>query len=509
MIPERLELRDAVAAFVVFAMTVTMVLTSDANPAVALALYAALFLPYAYFVARAARSTLNPVVIVALGLAVRGILIFAEPVLSDDIFRYVWEGRVSMAAHNPFYLAPSSEVLLELRDTEIWPQINHADVPTIYPPMAQFSFALNALWNGGTTSMRAIFVAVEFLTLAILWRWSRDEDTWQRILALTLYVLNPLVFVEVAWSGHLDVLAWCALVLGLVVWQRAQGPVQGAHAGFWLGMSIATKFLGLMALAALILSPRRGASWRAVVVRRSALVATAALIVAASYLPYIEAGPNLFSGFGTYAAKWRSNDGGFRLMTTIAQTGIERWAPDAWRENPSDPESKILVELSSLDALFVELGLTKTWEDEVLPDTTFAAEEIAQSAAKMLALLFMALALMWCVLVEHDPFRQFLVLMGVLLLVAPTVHPWYVAWLIPFAALRPHPAPLAFSALVLVSYGAWLSAARAGPWSIPDPIVAVEYLTVLALAIGFAAGPSPGLFGSRRNLPQSNPSDTH
>lgn len=473
--------QDVTVAVLFFAATAVMAAVANMRPVASLWLYAGLFLPYAFFVHRSlSAKQLNPLLVVALALAVRIALAFAEPVLSDDIYRYVWEGRVSLAAHNPFYLAPNSEVLVNLRDSSIWPNINHREIPTIYPPMAQFAFAFNALWNGGTTSMRLIFIGVEVLTVFILWRWTRGEGEAWKIPALTLYALNPLIFVETAWSGHLDVIAWCSLVLALCVWQKGESAAHGAHAGLWLGMSIAAKFLGLMALAAIILAPARDRASE--LKKRGAMLATVVLIVGASYLPYVEAGAALFQGFGSYAASWRSNDGGFRLVSDTTEAAIEAWAPTAWRQNPEDPES-VLVRLDRLDNLFLGLGITKEWKGRTIAATTFAPTEIAQTTTKFLALLVMFLALLWCVFVEPDPFRKFAILMMTLLFVAPTVHPWYVAWLIPFAALRPRAAPLVFSALCLVSYGAWLSAARGGGWELPTWVIATEYLTVLAIIV--------------------------
>jgi len=474
--------RDVVAAILLFATTVAMVAVVEFRPVATLWLYAGLFLPYAFFVHRSfSPRTLSPALVVAIALAVRFALAFAEPVLSDDIFRYVWEGRVSLAAHNPFYLAPDSEVLVNLRDAEIWPNINHASVPTIYPPMAQFAFAFNALWQGGTTSMRLIFIAVEVLTVFILWRWTRSSEGSWKIPALTIYALNPLVFVETAWSGHLDVIAWCSLILGLAVWQKGDEASHGAHAGLWLGMSIASKFLGLMALAAIVFAPPRR-DWRTALRKRGAMLATVFLIVGVSYLPYSEAGPNLFSGLGTYAASWRSNDGAFRLVSDTTQSAIESWAPVEWRTSPDEPGSA-LIRLEGLNEIFFDLGITREWEGREIAATTFTPSQIAQTIAKLLALLAMALTLLWCLLAEQDPLNRFAVLMLVLLFVAPTVHPWYVAWLIPFAALRPQSGALVFSALTLVAYGAWLSSQRGGPWSIPAWVVAIEYITVLGLIV--------------------------
>jgi hypothetical protein len=73
--------------------------------------------------------------------AVAGLaLVLAPSVLSDDLYRYLWDGRVLRAGFDPYAFAPSDPALAALRD-EHWAHINHPQIPTIYPPIAQGLFA--------------------------------------------------------------------------------------------------------------------------------------------------------------------------------------------------------------------------------------------------------------------------------------------------------------------------------------------------------------------------------
>jgi len=68
-------------------------------------------------------------------------IIFSPPYLSDDIFRYIWDGRVQAAGVNPYRYIPAEEPLAQLRDEEIYTHINRREsVRTIYPPIAQAAF---------------------------------------------------------------------------------------------------------------------------------------------------------------------------------------------------------------------------------------------------------------------------------------------------------------------------------------------------------------------------------
>lgn len=451
--------------------------------------YAALFLPYAAILWLLRDEAPAGVGVLLMGTAILGrfILVPADPLLSDDLYRYVWEGRVTLSGANPFVLAPVSDALTPLRDATIWPLINHPEIPTIYPPFSQGFFALNAALGGGLVTMKFLFVAFEAAMVAIVWRLVRDRVARRKLLfAFAIYALNPLVVVEVAWSGHLDVLAWGSLVAGLVVWEsdpelRWRTVVLAATL---VGLSISAKLLGVLALPFLVTGRHRLSTettrFRRLG-RRLAAPVLAVLVVVATYLPFADAGPKLFSGFGTYASTWRSNEGGYRAMASLTQHLLVTFASDDDRTVPGDPESDVVFRMESWDAFFTARGWTKTWEGEEIPATTFTAYTVAQTATKAIVAFLCALALLWLMLARWQPLAATASILLLLYFFAPTVHPWYVAWLVPFAALRPRATPIAFSALVLVGYGAWISMARGGPWALEWWAVALEYGIVAAV----------------------------
>src|SRR3990172_4761818 len=72
----------------------------------------------------------------ACSIVFRAILLWTEPVLSDDLYRYVWDGRVQAAGLSPYLHAPEAPGLSHLRDDTIYPRINRPWARTIYPPRA-------------------------------------------------------------------------------------------------------------------------------------------------------------------------------------------------------------------------------------------------------------------------------------------------------------------------------------------------------------------------------------
>lgn len=74
-------------------------------------------------------------IVLGAAIALRALLLTAPPILSTDIYRYVWDGRVQAAGINPYRYIPADPALASLRDSVVYPQINRADYArTIYPP---------------------------------------------------------------------------------------------------------------------------------------------------------------------------------------------------------------------------------------------------------------------------------------------------------------------------------------------------------------------------------------
>ncbi len=83
--------------------------------------------------------------IVAFTALMQGVLIFSSPTLTDDMYRYVWDGRVQAQGISPYRYPPNAPELLSLRDQEIYPSINRKPIVTVYPPAAEVAYFL--LWK--------------------------------------------------------------------------------------------------------------------------------------------------------------------------------------------------------------------------------------------------------------------------------------------------------------------------------------------------------------------------
>ena len=137
------------------------------------------------------------------GLIYRLLLLPTAPTLSNDIYRYAWEGYLQTEGISPYQHSPNSKALFDYRN-EFWPSVNNKDVPAIYPPMTQIVNAVVFLGFRTIFGFKIAFLIIEgFLIITILSILKLRGQSLERIL---IYVWNPLVIVEIAGSGHHDVL---------------------------------------------------------------------------------------------------------------------------------------------------------------------------------------------------------------------------------------------------------------------------------------------------------------
>lgn len=243
----------------------------------------------------------------AVGLAARLFVLLGPPVMSTDLYRYVWDGRVQAAGINPYLYVPADPALAALRDTGegpamIYPNINRADTaPTIYPPAAQMLFAAIGLTAPGIWTVKAVMLAMDVLAGLAAWgllRASLRPDAY-----VLVWAWNPLVIWEFAGAGHIDAAALAASGLALLLAARHRPGL----AGIALGVAVLCKLLPA-AIAPAIWRPR---DWRA--------PAAAILTVAVGYACYASAGWRVLGYLPGYAREEElARGGGFLLLRLLA-----------------------------------------------------------------------------------------------------------------------------------------------------------------------------------------------
>jgi hypothetical protein len=194
-------------------------------------IYTGLFAVYlvASYLALRARNTLplrpTLALIAVVAVAGRGILIFSPPTLSNDMYRYIWDGRVMAAGLSPYAYAPGNPAVEALHPPgyRIWDHINRKSAITIYPPGAEVFFAgVYRIYPDSVTWTKGAMVLVDLascvLLLLILGRLSMP------LTRVLVYAWAPLPIVEFASSGHMEALSvlWtlAAILAGVVAVQR-------------------------------------------------------------------------------------------------------------------------------------------------------------------------------------------------------------------------------------------------------------------------------------------------
>lgn len=346
------------------------------------------------------------------------------PTLSDDVLRYLWDGKVASAGFDPYALAPAAGKLTPLRD-ESWRRLPHTQVPTVYPPLAIAAFSIASRLPFPMHAWKIIVSGADLAACWLLLLLARrlgvpaGRTAW--------YAWNPLVTLEVAGMGHVDALG-AAAAIGAVLFLLPPLRYRGAAAV----LAAAGVLAKLVPGAALPMWARQSG-------RPARFLAASLGLVAAAALPVMTATAGVPRGLVIYGVSWEFNGPLFEpLWRLLAAAGA---APALARG---------LDRLKELTGIYHGLNPLYPY---LYP----------QFLAKLLLAAGMAAAVL-ASLREREPVAGTGRLFGRLLLASATVYPWYLLWVLPWAALRRDTAWIALSALSLLSYLPQLAGVPLWPW---------------------------------------------
>ena len=241
--------------------------------------------------------------VIVFGLALSALWHFQflrmPPGVDDDAHRYLWDGRVQRLGYNPYIVVPSDPRLASLHTAETR-TLNNPEVPSPYPPGAQLFFRAVTSIHESIFALKAAFVICDFaiaLVLLAILRSTRQGAHW--VLA---YAWHPLLAVEVAGSGHVDIVG----VLLLSVSAASLLQRRRAAAAISFGLAVAVKFLPIVLLPLY---------WKRVRVRDGAL---AAIVFGLLYVPFLNPGRIPIGSIGTYVQRFRFNDPVFATLERVA-----------------------------------------------------------------------------------------------------------------------------------------------------------------------------------------------
>ena len=324
--------------------------------------------------AGSSRRAVTGILIVAALL--RGMLLSIDPI-STDINRYIWDGRVQAAGNNPYLFVPADPALEDLRDDEIYPEINRRDyAPTIYPPLAQMVFFLVTRVSEDVSAMKAAMVLFEGVAIwAVMRLLALRAISPTRIL---LFAWHPVPIWEFAGSGHVDAIALACICLALLA-AETRRPIL---AGIALGGAALVKFFPVLVGPALY----RRWDWR--------LPVAGFVTIVALYIPYLGAGKKILGFLSGYSAEEGLSSGdGFYLLVLLKQ-----WVP-------AFPTGASALYLPIAALVLAALGLH-----------VLLRRRIDEAGADLAGAFLLAVAFT--------------------VLTSPH-FPWYMAWLVPFLCFMP------------------------------------------------------------------------
>lgn len=192
--------------------------------------------------------------IIGAGIIARLLLFFAEPNLSDDFYRFIWDGRLINAGINPFLFKPSffmnDTATIEGITPELFGLLNSPDYFTIYPPLSQLVFSISTQFSpsnmmGSVLIMRSFIVLADVGIMVVLAKILQHYGRSSRF--LMVYALNPLVIIELTGNLHFEGLMVFFLVLSIWLLITRQHLFSSA----FMALSICTKLFPLMLLPGL------------------------------------------------------------------------------------------------------------------------------------------------------------------------------------------------------------------------------------------------------------------
>lgn len=370
---------------------------------------------------------------IALALLLRLLLLPAIPSLSDDFYRFIWDGRLLVAGENPFaqlpswYMQPMAPTIPGI-DLALYENLNSPHYFSIYPPVNQGIFML-AAWlspesiQGSVMVMRIFILLAEAGSIFLLHDLLKNYGKPPRL--LLLYALNPLIILELSVNLHFEALMIFFLLLSLHFFRKYQKTIKRS----WLGgtalamaAAIATKLLPLMFLPL----------WLRRLPRKKLLYFYEYCGLATAIIFLLLLSPALSEGFAQsialYYHKFEFNAGLFYLIR-----GIGLWIADfnvIWQAGPA------LALLTILGVFFFSLH-------------------------KKTSRLPLAEGMFW--------------VYGIFLLFSLSLHPWYLSPLLALSLLTPYRFPVLWSGLIFLTYASYR------PEGVNENygIIALEYGAVL------------------------------
>ncbi|MCB1120950.1 MAG: TIGR04283 family arsenosugar biosynthesis glycosyltransferase [Verrucomicrobiae bacterium] len=344
-------------------------------------------------------------VLLILALALISRVLMAGFPASDDVNRYLWEGRLLLAGESPYEFTADDQEWLEYRDS-YWEKMNHRDKLTAYPPLALAVFATLNLISYHPWIYKVFFGFADLVALGVL-----VGILWKRKLPVRnalFYALNPVTIIGFSGEAHFDSLFILTMLAALLAWEHKRVSL----AWLLLGLSVQIKIISVLLIPLLL--------WRGKSLKALWILVPLCL----PCLGFWQDLPNLFSGIVSFGG-------------TMSHNG-------------------------SINHLLIDF---------------FGSRE----TASRLSLAILAIVVLLTSLRCKDILKGSFIIMGALILVAPTIHYWYLVWVLPFVALFPSLPWLVLLTLSGFYFVAWVMFGKTGEWYQPIGYLRMQWIPFYVL----------------------------
>ena len=378
----------------------------------------------AYLAILQAKDSFNQLLI--LGILARLALFFGLPSLSDDVFRFIWDGILLKNDIHPFEHLPSHylDQPLEGLTQGLYDRLNSPEYFTIYPPLNQGLFWLSVQfgesWLLNSNIIRFVLLGADvasfYLLRSLLSMYQRNEH-----LALW-YFLNPLVILEFTGNLHFEGIVVCFVLLGIYGLQKDR--IWTASFGF--GLAIGAKLLPMIYLPFIFLRGIRNRTWWIAIF--AGLIGLLTLVPMLNE-PFIH---GMRSSLDLYFRKFE-----FNASLYFVGREIGYWVYGYNNIAKIGP----LLSFISLSSILLVSGIaaSKKWS---VPNSL-------------------------------------LLILCIYLLFGTVVHPWYILPLIAFGLLSGYRFPIVWSLMIFLTYVGY----TASGFELPMWIVVVEYVSVVIFGL--------------------------
>lgn len=386
-----------------------------------ISLYSSLFI--LYFLLLRFQDGLSLRAGIAAGLLFRVSLLFSFPVLSDDVYRFLWDGRLQQLGINPFDYTPK-QIIGSTTDSylqQLFPLLNSPDYYSVYPQLLQYIFRLAAEFSSesmlaGIIVLKSVIFIFECLTIYLTITLLKIRNINPR--AVFIYLFNPLIVIELTGNIHFEALMIFFILL--TAWLLTKKPF--IFAALPLSMAIQAKLIPLIGIPLLI---NKFGYWK------TGIFGFTCCLVLFLSSPVLWGGTerimNLFSSLQLYYGKFEFN-GSIYSVLRAAGWSILGYNPIEWL-------SKIMILLTLITFWFIYRR-------------------------------------------KLDFLQGFFWLMVSYLLFSAVVHPWYLAILVALSSFVRYKFALLWTAFIPLTYITYTHT----PYEQNYWLISLEYFLVMALA---------------------------